>query len=76
MEDINRKQFSRMVENFVWTHKNTSYIDAICEICDRNEIDIRDSKRLLTKQIVEQIKTEAMSLNMLEGGNTSYTLPI
>ena len=74
--NINRKQFSRMVDSFVWTHKGTSYIDAIIEICERNEIDVRDSKRLLTKQIVEKIEFEACELNLLVGGNTSYTLDV
>jgi hypothetical protein len=74
--NINRKQFSRMVESFMWTHKGVSYIEAICEICERNEIDVRDSKRLLTRQIVEKLEVEACELNLLIGGNTSYTLDV
>jgi hypothetical protein len=74
--DINKKSFSRMVETYVRTHKGCQYIDAIVELCEVNEIDLRDSKKLVSKEIIERIEYEARELNMLKGGNTSYTLPI
>jgi len=37
---------------------------------------LRDSKKLVSKEIIERIEYEARELNMLKGGNTSYTLPI
>jgi ribosomal protein S4E len=74
--DINKKSFSRMTETYVRTHIGCKYIDAIVELCERNEIDLRDAKKLISKEIVEHLEYEARELNMLHGGQTSYTLPI
>ena len=76
MEDINKKAFSNLVENFVRTHKDTNYIDAIIEVCEKNEIDLRDSKKLISKQIIQHVEFEAKELNLLQGGNPSHLLPI
>jgi len=76
MDDINKKAFSRMVENFVFTHRGTSYMDAIVELCEQNEIDPRDAKKLVSKDIIERLEFEARELNLLIGGNTSHTLPV
>ena len=76
MEDINKKAFSNLVENFVRTHKDTNYIDAIIEVCEKNEIDIRDSKKLISKEIIQHVEFEAKELNLLQGGNSSHLLPI
>jgi len=76
MEDINKKAFSNLVETFVRTHRDTNYIDAIIEVCERNEIDIRDSKKLISKEIIQHVEFEAKELNLLQGGNPSHLLPI
>ena len=76
IEDINKKSFSRMVETYVRTHRGCSYMDAIVELCEVNEIDLRDTKRLISKELIEHIEVEARNINMLQGGNRSYSLPI
>ena len=76
MEDINKKAFSNLVETFVRTHRDTNYIDAIIEVCEKNEIDIRDSKKLISKEIIQHVEFEAKELNLLQGGNPSHLLPI
>ena len=76
MDDINKKAFSNLVETFVRTHKDSNYIDAIIEVCEKNEIDIRDSKKLISKEIIEHVEFEAKELNLLQGGNPSHLLPI
>ena len=76
MDDINKKSFSGLVETFVRTHRDTNYIDAIIEICEDNEIDLRDSKKLISKEIIEHVEFEAKQLNLLQGGNPTYMLPI
>tara|TARA_Y100001951_G_scaffold85632_1_gene75645 strand:- start:142 stop:372 length:231 start_codon:yes stop_codon:yes gene_type:complete len=76
MEDINKKAFSNLVENFVRTHRDTNYIDAIIEVCEKNEIDLRDSKKLISKEIIQHVEFEAKELNLLQGGNPSHLLPI
>jgi ribosomal protein S4E len=76
MEDINKKAFSNLVETFVRTHRDTNYIDAIIEVCENNEIDLRDSKKLISKEIIEHVEFEAKELNLLQGGQDSHLLPI
>jgi len=74
VEDINKKSFSRMVETFVRTRKGATYIDAIVQLCEDNDLDVRDAKKLVTKQLIEHIEAEARDLNMLQGGKKEYTL--
>ena len=76
IEDINKKSFSRLVETYVRTHKGCPYIDAVIDVYEANEIDIRDSKKLISKEIIEHIEFEAKELNLLQGGNPTYVLPI
>ena len=47
-EDINKKAFSNLVETYVRTHKGCQYMDAVITVCDDNEIDLRDSKKLIS----------------------------
>ena len=75
-DELNKKSFSRIVETYVRTHKGCPYMDAIIDVCDKNEIDLRDSKKLISKEIVQHVEFEAKELNLLQGGNPSYTLPI
>lgn len=65
-----------MVETYVRRHKGCEYIEAIIHLCEENELDLRDAKRLLSKELIEHIEVEARDLNMLIGGNNSYSLPI
>jgi|TARA_Y100001951_G_scaffold72499_1_gene59377 hypothetical protein len=76
IEDLNKKSFSRIVETYVRTHKGCPYIDAVIDVCEENEIDLRDSKKLISKEIIQHVEFEAKELNLLQGGNPSYTLPI
>ena len=75
-EDLNKKAFSGLVETYVRTHKGCPYIDAVITVCDDNEIDLRDSKKLISKEIIEHVEFEARELNLLQGGNPTYVLPI
>ena len=74
-EELNKKTFSRLVETYVRTHKDCPYIDAIIDVCDNNEIDLRDSKKLISKEIVQHVEVEARELNLLQGGNPTHILP-
>jgi len=74
-DDLNKKTFSRLVETYVRTHKGCPYMDAIIDVCDKNEIDLRDSKKLISKEIVEHVEFEARQLNLLQGGNPTHILP-
>ncbi len=74
-EELNKKTFSRLVETYVRTHKDCPYMDAIIDVCENNEIDLRDSKKLISKEIVEHVEFEARELNLLQGGNPTHVLP-
>ena len=50
-------------------------MDAVINVCEKNEIDLRDSKKLISKEIVEHVEFEARQLNLLQGGNPTYVLP-
>ena len=76
MDDINKKSFSGLVETYVRTHKDSNYMDAVIDVCENNEIDLRDSKKLISKEIIEHVEFEARELNLLQGGNPTYVLPI
>ena len=75
-EELNKKTFSRLVETYVRTHKDCPYMDAIIDVCDKNEIDLRDSKKLISKEIVQHVEFEARELNLLQGGNPTHILPV
>jgi len=74
-DDLNKKVFSRLVETYVRTHKGCPYMDAIIDVCEKNEIDLRDSKKLISKEIVQHVEFEARELNLLQGGNPTHILP-
>ena len=74
-DDLNKKTFSRLVETYVRTHKGCPYMDAIIDVCDKNEIDLRDSKKLISKEIIQHVEFEAKELNLLQGGHSTM-LPI
>jgi|TARA_B110000977_G_scaffold83525_1_gene111548 hypothetical protein len=76
MDDINKKSFSGLVETYVRTHKDSNYMDAVIDVCENNEIDLRDSKKLISKEIIEHVEFEAKQLNLLIGGNPTHMLPI
>jgi len=76
MDDINKKSFSSLVETYVRNHKDANYMDAVINVCESNEIDLRDSKKLISKEIIEHVEFEAMQLNLLIGGNPTHMLPI
>ena len=61
-EDLNKKAFSGLVETYVRTHRGCPYMDAVITVCEDNEIDLRDSKKLISKEIVEHIEFEAKNL--------------
>ncbi len=65
-----------MVETYVFKHRDCGYMEAVIELCEKNEIDLRDSKKLINKQIIEHIEREARNVNMIEGGTNTYVLPV
>ena len=62
---INKKKFTRMVEDTVRT-KSMSYMDTVVYLCEENKLEIEDVKKYITTSIKEKIEMEAMKLNFLE----------
>ena len=57
-----------MVEQTV-VGKKMSYMDAVVHLCDENDIDPLDVKKFISVIIKDKIAGEAVTLNLLEGGN-------
>ena len=74
--DINKQSFSKLIEDYITTHRGVEYLEAIIAVCEKHAVDPRDCKRLLSKSIVEHLEVEAMDMNLIAGGNPSYTLPL
>lgn len=58
-----------MVEMMV-RRSGLNYIDAIVHLCEENQMEVEDVKKYLTPSIVENLESEAMSLNFLEKQNS------
>jgi hypothetical protein len=58
-------KFALIVENMV-KDKKISYIEAILEYCNDNEIDPANTRSMINKTLKEKIAYEAQNLNMLK----------
>jgi len=66
---MSKKEFSRMVESFVFANR-LSYMDTIVHLCEKNNMEIEDVKKFLTPSIIDQLEAEARNLNFLPKLNT------
>ena len=62
---MNSKEFSLMIEGIV-REKRITYMDAIIDYCDKNDIDLTTVKSIVNKSLKEKIKSEAVDLKMLK----------
>ena len=63
-----------MIEGIV-KEKRVSYMDAVVDYCEKNDIDLTTVNPMINKSLKEKIKSEAVNLKMLKekkGG----TLPV
>jgi len=76
IEDIvlTKKRFSKMIEDYIQNHPDSSYMDAVLQVCEERVIDPMDVGKLISPVIREKIEAEAMSANLVKGGGNS--LPI
>ena len=71
---MNSKEFSLKIESIV-KDKRITYMDAVIDYCNNNDIDLSTVNPMINKSLKEKIKNEAINLNMLKekkGG----TLPV
>lgn len=69
---LNKAQFSILVEAAVH-EKKLSYIEAIINICEENNLEPEDVGKYISNIVKDKIEAEARSLNFLPKHNT---LPI
>ena len=57
-------KFSMEIEKIVAEEK-LNYIDAICQYCEMNDIEIQSVSKLITKPLKERLKYDAIQLNFM-----------
>tara|TARA_Y100001937_G_scaffold32982_1_gene47043 strand:- start:92 stop:307 length:216 start_codon:yes stop_codon:yes gene_type:complete len=71
---MNSKEFSLKIESIV-KDKRITYMDAVIDYCNNNDIDLGTVNPMINKSLKEKIKSEAINLKMIKekkGG----TLPV
>ena len=66
---LSKSKFSKMIEEAV-VQKKLSYMDAILDICDKNDIEPEDVRKFVSPIIRDKLEAEAMSLNLLPKTNS------
>ena len=71
---MNSKEFSLKIESIV-KDKRITYMDAVIDYCNNNDIDLSTVNPMINKSLKEKIKSEAINLKVIKekkGG----TLPV
>lgn len=71
---LTKKRFSRMIEEYMLDHPDSSYMDAVLELCEERAIDPLDVGKLISPAVKDKIEAEAMGAKLVKGGGNS--LPI
>ena len=58
-------KFAIEIESIVAKEK-INYIDAICQYCEINDIEVDSITKLISKPLKERLKYDAMSLNFMK----------
>lgn len=64
IELMTTAKFSKVIEVASKT-KRISYIDAIVDYCQRNNIEVEQAAKMCNSKIKKQLKVEAINLNLL-----------
>ena len=59
------QKFAIEIESIV-AEQNLNYIDAICQYCDTNEIEVESVSKLISKPLKERLKYDAINLNFMK----------
>lgn len=68
-EFLTKSKFGKMIEEAV-VQKKLSYMDAILDICEKNDIEPEDVRKFVSPIIKDKLEAEAMSLNLLPKTNS------
>jgi hypothetical protein len=69
---VTQKQFLERLDRHISKHKN-GYIESILAVCEEMGIDPEQAAKYLSKPIIEKIRAEGESINLLP---TTAKLPI
>ena len=58
-------KFSMEIETIV-AEENINYIDAICQYCEMNDIEVDSISKLISKTLKERLKYDAINLNFMK----------
>tara|TARA_B100000427_G_scaffold86899_1_gene71428 strand:- start:504 stop:764 length:261 start_codon:yes stop_codon:yes gene_type:complete len=58
-------KFSMEIETIV-AEENVNYIDAICQYCEMNDIEVDSISKLISKPLKERLKYDAINLNFMK----------
>jgi len=59
------QKFSMEIEDIVAEEK-INYIDAICQYCEMNDIEVDSVTKLISKPLKERLKYDAINLNFMK----------
>ncbi len=62
-----KQKFSNEVESYIRKNE-VSYIEAVLEVCNQQEIEPEVAAKLLTQPIIEKLEAEGRDFNMLPRG--------
>lgn len=69
-------KFSYEIERIV-LHEKMNYIDAILYYCEKENIEVESTSKLMTKPLKEKLKADATRLNfMKQRGGSKARLPL
>ena len=66
---LTRAKFTKHIESTV-AEKKMPYMDAILQVCEKNDIEIEDIKKFISPIIKNKLEAEAMNLNYLPKKNS------
>ena len=61
---LTRTKFTKLIESTV-AEKKMPYMDAILQVCEKNDIEIEDIRKFVSPVIKDKLEAEAMDLNFL-----------
>lgn len=71
---LTKKRFSKLIENYIAQHPDSTYMEAVVNICEDRSLDPLDVGKLISPAIKDKIEAEAIKHNLVKGGGNS--LPI
>lgn len=70
---LTKQKFTKMVERTVKV-KRCSYLDAVINLCEENNIEIEEIKKFVSPAVKSKIEGEATKLNLMQEKNRSIEL--